>query len=104
MLKSVELAEFSNWLEQLRDTKAAARIVTRILRLQLGIIGDFTSVGGVVSELRFSFGPGYRVYFAIHEGQLIVLLAGGDKSSQSRDIIKARNLLLQWKDLINVST
>jgi putative addiction module killer protein len=98
MMRSVELSEFSDWLASLRDKQAVARIVTRVTRLRLGNSGDCKSVGEGVFELRFAFGPGYRAYFAYRGEQLILLLAGGDKSTQARDIAKAKNLLLQWKE------
>jgi putative addiction module killer protein len=98
MLRTVELREFSDWLENLRDRRGATRIVTRLIRLKDGNFGDCKSVGDSLFELRFQFGPGYRVYFSNYSGEIIVLLAGGDKSSQSRDIVKARNLLQRWKD------
>lgn len=87
-----ETMEFSNWLTKLKDVQARARIVRRVDRLQQGNPGDVKPVGEGVSELRIDYGPGYRVYF-IQEGKLIiVLLCGGDKSSQSRDISQAKAL------------
>ena len=68
------------------------RIAVRIRRMQLGNVGDAKSVGDGVFELRFDFGPGYRVYYTEREGEIIVLLAGGDKSSQKQDIEKAKQL------------
>jgi putative addiction module killer protein len=80
---------YARWFNSLRDSRARARINVRIRRLSLGNPGDVRPVGEGVSELRIDYGPGYRVYFA-HRGQvLIVLLAGGDKRSQERDIQKA---------------
>lgn len=82
MLRIVELREFSGWLDNLRDRRGAARIVTRLVRLKDGNFGDCKSIGDSLFELRFQFGPGYRVYFGNYCGEIIVLLAGGDKSSQ----------------------
>ena len=83
---------YAQWLEKLRDWQAKARIAIRIRRLSLGNPGDVRPVGGGVSELRIDYGPGYRVYFLKQEAALVILLAGGDKSSQADDITKARNL------------
>jgi len=93
-----ETMEFSNWLTRLKDVQARARIVRRVDRLQRGNPGDVKPVGEGVSELRIDYGPGYRVYF-IQEGKLIVvLLCGGDKSSQSRDISQAKALAKALKE------
>ena len=83
---------FSKWLVELRDIRARARIQARIDRLELGNVGDAKPVGGGVSEMRIDYGPGYRVYFIQQGTQLIILLAGGDKKTQSRDISRARDL------------
>ena len=76
----------------LRDNLVKTRIAVRIRRMQLGNVGDAKSVGDGVFELRFDFGPGYRVYYTEREGEIIVLLAGGDKSSQKQDIEKAKQI------------
>ena len=83
---------YAQWLDKLRDRQAKARIAIRIRRLSLGNPGDVRPVGGGVSELRIDYGPGYRVYFLKQGAALVVLLAGGDKSSRADDIRKARNL------------
>jgi putative addiction module killer protein len=83
---------YASWFENLRDREARARINIRIRRLSLGNPGDVRPVGGGVSELRIDYGPGYRVYFAQRGPMLIILLAGGDKRTQHRDIKKAREL------------
>lgn len=92
MLEIRRTAEFIDWLGGLRDTVARARIAKRIDRLAFGNPGDAKSVGEGVSELRFSFGPGYRVYFTRCGDTIVILLCGGDKGSQSRDIERARAL------------
>jgi len=81
---------FSDWLDGLRDRDARARIQIRLDRLALGNPGDVKPVGDGVSELRIAYGPGYRVYFVQRGKVLVILLCGGDKSSQSRDIATAK--------------
>lgn len=83
---------FSKWLMGLRDIRARARIQARIDRLELGNTGDAKPVGEGVSEMRIDYGPGYRVYFIQRGAELVILLAGGDKSSQSKDIRRALSL------------
>ncbi len=85
-----ELETFSRWLENLKDKKGAGIIASRIHRLSLGNKGNVEAVGEGVSELKVNFGPGYRVYFVERGGCLIILLCGGDKSSQGRDIVRAK--------------
>lgn len=88
----IRTPEFVAWLDRLRDQKARAIIAQRITRLAAGQIGDFKSVGEGVNELRIDFGPGYRVYYVRRGEALIVLLCGGDKGSQARDITRAKAL------------
>jgi putative addiction module killer protein len=83
---------FVNWLDGLRDVRARARILMRVERLAAGNTGDAEPVGEGVSELRINYGPGYRVYYKQQGRELVVLLAGGDKGSQSRDIKAALRL------------
>ena len=83
---------FARWLDDLADLRARARIQARIERLALGNAGDVKPAGEGVSELRIDYGPGYRVYFKRRGQRLIILLAGGDKSSQARDIKRAQHL------------
>jgi len=87
-----QTAEFRSWFERLRDLEAQARIIARLRRLSLGNVGDAKPVGEGVSELRIPYGPGYRIYFRQLGDVLILLLIGGDKSSQRRDIARAREL------------
>lgn len=88
---------FAQWLDDLRDLQASARVQARIERLSAGNPGDVEPVGEGVSELRINYGPGYQVYFKKRGRELIILLAGGDKSTQAKDIKAAlrlaRNLL-----------
>jgi len=83
---------FAHWLARLRDRRARARIQVRIDRLQLGNPGDVKALGGGISEMRIDYGPGYRVYFVQRGAALVILLAGGDKLTQERDIAAAREL------------
>jgi putative addiction module killer protein len=83
---------FAEWLDGLRDIRARARVQARIERLAVGNPGDVRPVGEGVSELRINYGPGYRVYFKQHGRELIVLLAGGDKRTQTKDIKLALQL------------
>jgi putative addiction module killer protein len=86
---------YAAWFSSLRDQRARARIDVRIRRLSLGNPGDVRSVGEGVSELRIDYGPGYRVYFVQKGSVLIILLAGGEKSTQRRDIQAALELSRQ---------
>jgi putative addiction module killer protein len=92
MIEVRQTEVFTRWFDGLRDRQVRARINVRIRRLSLGNFGDAKPVGEGVSELRIDFGPGYRVYFARRGRILVVLLAGGDKNSQDRDIKKAQKL------------
>jgi putative addiction module killer protein len=83
---------FERWFTRLRDRRAVARIKSRIDRLQLGLFGDVKPVGEGVSEMRIDYGPGYRIYFVQRGRELVILLAGGDKRTQTRDIGKALEL------------
>ena len=83
---------FARWLDDLRDLRARARVQVRIERLAAGNAGDVRPVGEGVSELRIDYGPGYRVYFKRNGRELIILLVGGDKSSQAKDIKAALRL------------
>ena len=85
---------FSKWLRKLKDLNAKARILKRLQKIAMdGDFGDRESVGDGVSELRFHFGPGYRVYYTLEGSKLIILLAGGSKQTQERDIAKAKDML-----------
>jgi len=87
-----QTSRFQEWLHTLRDTQAKARIAARTQRLAFGNPGDVRPVGEGVSELRIHYGPGYRVYFIQRGALLILLLCGGDKSTQDKDIAMAKRL------------
>jgi putative addiction module killer protein len=89
---------FSVWMRDLRDLRARARIQIRVDRVALGNFGDVKSVGGGVSELRVDYGPGYRIYLARRGDTMVLLLCGGDKSTQASDIAKARVLAKEYTD------
>jgi putative addiction module killer protein len=90
--------EFSKWLDGLNDLQARARVLVRIERLTMGNPGDVKAVGEGVSELRIHYGPGYRVYYKQRGTELVILLAGGDKGSQTRDIKTALRLAKNLPD------
>jgi len=88
-------APFDEWLNNLKDARTRGIIRARLNRVRLGNLGDCSSVGDGVFELRIDHGPGYRVYYGQEGTQLVILLCGGDKSSQNRDILKAK---VYWAD------
>jgi putative addiction module killer protein len=90
---------FHDWLSNLRDAKGRALIEARIDRLEIGNFGDCKPVGEGVLELRISFGPGYRVYFAEDGPEIVLLLIGGDKGTQARDIKTAKGY---WREYCEV--
>ena len=92
MIEIRKTEKYVQWLDGLRDINARARIQIRVERLAAGNAGDVKSVGEGVSELRINYGPGYRVYFTKHGRELVILLAGGDKSTQAIDIKTALRL------------
>jgi putative addiction module killer protein len=98
MIEIRETEEYAEWFRSLRDRMARARIDIRIRRLSLGNPGDVKPVGEGVSELRIDHGPGYRVYFLQRGSTIVVLLAGGDKRTQERDIKLALALAKQLKE------
>ena len=89
---------FAKWLGGLTDSRAAEKIAQRIVRLQSGLVGDVRPVGQGISELRVDHGPGYRVYFVQRGRVLVILLCGGDKRTQMRDITKAKALAAELED------
>ena len=99
VVEIIESDTFREWLGNLRDRRAAIRINARLRRVSLGNLGDAPSVGDGVYELRIHYGPGYRVYF-LREGEtVVILLCGGDKDSQRRDIERAKQLAQDWRQL-----
>ncbi|MGB3911284.1 MAG: type II toxin-antitoxin system RelE/ParE family toxin [Pseudolysinimonas sp.] len=98
MVEVLRSATFDRWLRKFKDRHAVARILVRIDRLVLGNPGDVRSVGGGVSELKIDHGPGYRVYFAQKGQTVVLLLCGGDKSTQSDDISSAQRIATEWRN------
>ncbi len=92
MIKIRQTPTFEKWMDDLRDRRAAKIISKRLLRVEAGLFGDVEPVGDGVSELRIDYGPGYRVYFVRRGQTVVILLCGGDKGSQSRDIAEAKFL------------
>lgn len=97
MVEVVKSATFDRWVRKLKDRRAVARVLVRIDRLAAGNPGDVKPVGGGISELRIDHGPGYRVYYLQDGPRLILLLCGGDKSSQDRDIEQAHRIAEEWR-------
>jgi putative addiction module killer protein len=94
----IRSSDFDAWLSGLADQKAKARILARLRSATFGNFGDCESVGEGVSEMRFHFGPGYRIYFVRTGTTVYVLLAGGDKSSQKQDMARAKNMARKLKE------
>jgi putative addiction module killer protein len=97
MFEVIRTATFDRWLSALKDGRAQARIAQRIDRLSHGNAGDVKPVGSAVSELRIDYGPGYRVYFSRRGSLVILLLCGGDKSTQAKDIKRAMAMAKELK-------
>jgi len=95
MIEVRKTTVFSDWFDSLKDKRAKARIQVRIDRVEVGNFGDVAPVGEGVSELRIFYGPGYRVYFVKRASVVVILLSGGDKSTQKLDIVKAKELAKQ---------
>ncbi len=90
MITIRQTPQFASWLSQLRDRSAQSRIIIRLRRIEIGNFGDVKTVGDSVSEIRIDHGPGYRLYYLQRGAELVILLCGGDKSSQARDIKNAK--------------
>jgi putative addiction module killer protein len=97
MIEIKQTATYLVWERKLKDQLAKAAIAARVFRLANGLAGDVSPVGQGVSELRIHYGPGYRVYFQQRGNEIVILLCGGDKSSQSRDIETAKRLATEWR-------
>jgi putative addiction module killer protein len=93
MIEVRQTREFVGWLHHLRDANAVARIVARIRRMEMGNPGDSRSVGQGILELRIDYGPGYRIYYRRHGPQIVILLCGGRKRTQQKDILRAQKLV-----------
>ena len=89
--------EFQRWLDRVRDRRARMRIALRLSYAESGNLGDRKPVGGCVSEMRVDTGAGYRLYFMRHGRFVVVMLGGGDKATQSRDIARAQKLATEWE-------
>jgi putative addiction module killer protein len=98
MLELKQTETFRKWRTRLKDERARALIASRLDRLAQGHPGDVQPVGGGVSELRIHYGPGYRVYFQKRGTMIVVLLCGGDKSTQAKDIRTAKGLAEEWSE------
>ncbi|HEF0079082.1 MULTISPECIES: type II toxin-antitoxin system RelE/ParE family toxin [Citrobacter] len=92
MMEILQTTLFQRWEQNLRDRRAKTLIAARLFRLANGLAGDVKPVGEGISEMRISYGPGYRIYFKQHGCRIIILLCGGDKSSQANDITLAKVL------------
>ena len=97
IIEVIQSGVFRRWLDDLRDRRAVARINVRLRNVTLGRFGDVAPVGDGVSEMRIHYGPGYRPYFVRRGPAIIVLLCGGDKDSQQRDIRRARTMAPDWR-------
>jgi putative addiction module killer protein len=98
MMEVRQTVVFAKWLDRLKDRRGRAHILARLDRLTLGNLGDVKPVGSGVSELRIAHGPGYRVYLVQRGTVLIILLCGGDKSTQRRDIARAKRMAEELHD------
>jgi len=92
----IQTPEFSKWLNKLKDRQSKERIIVRLLRIKVGNFGDVKPVGDGVSEARIDSGAGYRLYFIRRGDMVVIMLGGGDKSSQDRDIKNAKELAKEW--------
>ena len=95
MFKVIQTTTFRRWLHGLKDDRAVTRIVARLRRAAQGVLGDVRSIGDGVSEMRVHYGPGYRLYFIRRDSDIVILLCGGDKGSQRRDVSRAKQMVAE---------
>ncbi len=98
MLEIVKSETFDAWLRNLRDRQAKARVEVRIRRLMLENPGQFRALKNGICEMKIDYGPGYRIYYTFRNKTLVLLLCGGDKSTQDQDIKSAQRILKQWEN------
>ena len=98
MIEIKQTETYFKWEHKLKDQRAKAAIAARVFRLANGLLGDVSSVGQGISELRIHYGPGYRIYFKQNGNEIVILLCGGDKSTQSKDIETAKKLAKELGD------
>lgn len=98
MIDIYESPLFTKWIKSFRNSETSQRIYNRLRRVQLGNFGDYKSIGNGIFELRLHIGPGYRIYYGYVGKQIILLLVGGSKKSQSKDIKKAKHCLQEYKN------
>lgn len=98
MIEIKQTETYFKWEHKLKDQRAKAAIAARVFRLANGLLGDVSPVGQGISELRIHYGPGYRIYFKQHGNEIVILLCGGDKSTQSKDIETAKKLAKELGD------
>lgn len=92
MIEIQETISYRRWIRRIKDDKTIALINSRLSRVAIGNVGDVKNVGDTIWELRINYGPGYRIYFTWRGSEMIILLGGGDKDTQSKDIEKARKM------------
>jgi len=95
MFKIIRTTKFDKWLSKIKDSKIKTYVLAKLEHIKLGNIGDYKSVGGGVCEIRIHIGAGIRLYFMFRDSELIILLCAGDKSTQSKDIMQAKQLAKQ---------
>jgi len=97
MYEIVKSDTFGRWLKKLKDQPAKYKILVRLKKIEEGHLGSYRRIDRRISELKFDFGPGYRIYFSLRDGKILILLCASNKGSQRRDINKARKILCEWE-------
>ena len=97
MYEIVKSDTFGRWLKRLKDRPAKYKILVRLKKIEEGHLGSYRRIDRMISELKFDFGPGYRIYFSIKDNTIVILLCAGDKGSQKRDIMKANKIIGEWE-------